>query len=745
MKEAEYRNWLHARRWRGNPLTEKAINVRIARLRRVERSLKDLGFDTDNVDAIFERGNFPALLKKLADAIGSSEKPPEKLVPEAENPDGQLNNLLAVTRLYGKFASGEDPNAHDLADADIGDESDDVGTNADTIRAAALTYYIEPARKRGDERVSIRAGDLHNRLGLEQAHANVCQALGGAKFQRLAQVPPPTAEGPPQSSTTTFHYQLSQPLSTHQANAVPVETNPTNLIFFGPPGTGKTYRTTHEAVRLCDGSAPADRAALKERYRELERQQRIGFVTFHQSFSYEDFVEGLRPETNPSAGSASSGFRLEVNKGAFCKIAALADQARTAAGGSQQAGGYDLADRRFWKMGLGTIGAEDHIYEQAIAGDYIVLGWGGDVDWSDAAYNDLAAVRAKWAEVAPADSKPSNISQLWPFRTEMKKGDIIIVPYGNSAFRAVGEVIGDYSYEPSDEGGYNHRRAVNWLLILDKPLPLDSIIEGTFTMRTLYPINRRRIKIEALSRLLGGDGNAISRSQAPQPFVLIIDEINRANISKVFGELITLLEPDKRLGMENEITVKLPYSGDPFGVPLNLHIVATMNTADRSIALLDTALRRRFTFRELMPDPVLLAEAARKTQVDLVAVLTVINARIEYLFDREHQIGHAFFMGCQTRDDVDDVMRDRVLPLLQEYFFEDWSRLAMVLGEYEGVKDGAFLRCEKIAPPPGFNGDDRWRWSVRGKFAPDAYQRLIGRVQPANDRLADPEESSAAE
>jgi hypothetical protein len=172
-------------------------------------------------------------------------------------------------------------------------------------------------------------------------------------------------------------------------------------------------------------------------------------------------------------------------------------------------------------------------------------------------------------------------------------------------------------------------------------------------------------------------------------------------------------------------------------------LIGTMNTADRSIALLDTALRRRFTFKEIMPEPKLLKDAGRLTGVDLVAVLKTMNERIEYLFDREHQIGHAYFMACQDRHDVDAVMRDRVIPLLQEYFFEDWSRVATVLGERAEVKDGAFLTCERIRPPPDFDGEDRWRWSMRPEFAPDAYERLLRRIAAAP--AADGEAAGAAE
>ena len=304
----------------------------------------------------------------------------------------------------------------------------------------------------------------------------------------------------------------------------------------------------------------------------------------------------------------------------------------------------------------------------------------------------------------------------------MREGDIVVVSSGNSHFRAIGEIKSPYRYEPTNTRDYNHRRSVDWLLVPDEPLPVDTIYGKPFTMRSCYLLRDDHLKREALARLLPGD--AVVTQTAPDQFVLIIDEINRANISKVFGELITLLEPDKRLGADNELKLKLPYSGDTFGVPANLHIIGTMNTADRSIALLDTALRRRFEFRELMPDPTCLP--AEVDGVPLQAMLRNINERIEYLFDREHQIGHAYFIDCRDRVAIDAVIRGKVIPLLAEYFYEDWGKVALVLGDADG--QGGFLDRKLLSAPSGLEAvgeaPERYRWMVRGSFAADAYERF---------------------
>lgn len=720
MKEQEFKNWLGKRLWKGEPLTKKGIDTRVRRSLRAERGLHGLGYSQSTLDEVFDDGGWDRLLAQLTTLASDPDSDMaivRAVVPQAEDPRGQLGNMIANLKQYGYFREGLDPN---YSIAGVADEDDGGESQADKIRRYVLENYIRPARLRGDATVSLTVGALNNEMGLHMAWPNICQALEGRLFLQLANVPAPAAEGPKQSTTRKLTYSLA----TETESVTKPRQSPTNLILYGPPGTGKTYRTAYEAVLLCDGTVASDespegREALLHRYRQLEAEKRIAFVTFHQNYDYESFVEGLRPETG-EAGDNSAGFRLKAWAGVFHDICELADQARTRPVQAASAAGFDFSGRRFWKMSQGATGGEDEVYDAAMANRYIALGWGGTIDWSAERFSSLDAIKAEWLDKNPDDATPSNWTQTSLFRAEMKIGDIVIVPYGNSAFRAVAEVTGDYRYAPEPEGFYAHRRDVRWLLTLEKPLPLDTIVDGSFTMRTLYPIATKRVNLSALARLIAGGEDATPAeavANEPEQFVLIIDEINRANISKVFGELITLIEPDKRLGMANALRLTLPYSKRrDFGVPANLHIVGTMNTADRSIALLDTALRRRFTFREMAPRVDLLGTV---DGIDLRAALTAINDRIEYLIDREHRIGHAFFMGCQNREAIDLVMRDKVIPLLQEYFFEDWGRIQAVLGD-------GFIGSRKIAPPPGFEGDDRDSWFVRDPFPEDAFKRLTG-------------------
>ena len=610
-------------------------------------------------------------------------------------------------------------------------------TGANRIRACALTNYIAPARDCGDANVEIVVGKLHNEMGLFQSWANVYQSLGGKLFIDYASVAAPDRHGPVNSPTATFTYHL-QNATTTMSLPVPVTTN---LILYGPPGTGKTYESAAAAVRLCLGDEAAQpllaqdrRGDLMETYHKLAEAGRIEFITFHQSYSYEDFVEGLRPTTNAvesaddgdladgdddgvEAAPATGGFRLCSRDGVFKRIC---ERARLDLGGARDGQQLDR-ERSIFKIALGRRRIEEDRVAAGLNGNVVHLGWGGDIDWSNERFEDFEEVRREWHEKKnpKASGKDPNIEMTYAFRSDLKIGDYVVVSDGRDTFRAFGKVTGDYYFD-SEAPFHPHRRRIEWIWQDEEGVTRNTFYPNYFRRQSVYRLNPAKVDWDALEAI-------VLRKDTPQvgvgarPYVLVIDEINRANISKVFGELITLLEPDKRLGQVNELRVKLPYSDGPaFGVPPNLHIIGTMNTADRSIALLDTALRRRFAFRELMPKPALLKTV---DDIDLGAVLATINERIEYLFDREHQIGHAYFINCKTREDVDEVMRDKVIPLLAEYFYEDWSKVAAVLGDAdEGLSDreGGFLDRKKLMAPKGMgdgvDGQVRFRWSVRSRF-----------------------------
>lgn len=513
-----------------------------------------------------------------------------------------------------------------------------------------------------------------------------------------------------------------------QELAVPVPaSDPTNLILYGPPGTGKTFETAAEAVRLCAGDSVdfSDRAAVMAKYRELCDLKQIAFVTFHQSYSYEEFIEGLRPKPILAEdGAHSAGFTLEPEPGAFVRIAR---SARTS--GGQSDASFDFTGKKFFKMSVGRANspADEHLFEDAIDTQAVLLGWGDQVDWTDDAFTSKDAMVEAWRSHQPADEAlHANVGYVrFPYilRNDVRIGDIIIVSKGNNLFRAIGEVVGPYKFVPRETDGYVNQRQVRWLWVNRDGAPVSDIFDRAFAMASIYELAASGINKSVLERYILSNQEA-ENVRPPVPFVIIIDEINRANISKVFGELITLIEPDKRVGARNALEVQLPYSRSSFGIPANLHIIGTMNTADRSIALLDTALRRRFNFRELMPNPALLADFIEG--VPLRNLLRILNERIEYLFDREHQIGHAYFIGSDTRTKIDAVMRTKIIPLLAEYFYEDWRRVAVILGDADAKPgEGRFLVRTDLKPPPGMSTDEyaqpRVRWTVRDPFLSDAY------------------------
>ena len=240
-------------------------------------------------------------------------------------------------------------------------------------------------------------------------------------------------------------------------------------------------------------------------------------------------------------------------------------------------------------------------------------------------------------------------------------------------------------------------------------------------------LNRNELTYELHDGIFKQISSRASRSPREERHVLIIDEINRGNIAKIFGELITLIEPSKRLGREDRTEVKLPYSGDPFGVPSNLYLVGTMNTADRGIALLDTALRRRFDFIEDMPD--LRHVDTNIGSVDGRAMLKAMNERITNELDREHQIGHTYFIGDKTLDDLAATFQRRILPLLQEYFYDDWTKIRSVLGGNPFICEVRVSNQDVESDRPVLelipHNDDRWRQA-------DSYQRIYA-VEQADD------------
>jgi 5-methylcytosine-specific restriction protein B len=394
---------------------------------------------------------------------------------------------------------------------------------------------------------------------------------------------------------------------------------PLNQILYGPPGTGKTYNTVELAVDAADPgcidvigkSKDEIRKAYKIRYEELVKEQRIRFVTFHQSYGYEEFVEGLSAKTD---GERLSYF---VKDGIFKQICEHA------------------------KSGVGP---KDNLLDRAINQFKEELELEGRIE--------LETVRGKKFFVEFHENTTFRVFPIGTSKEDLGNGYPVSIEHIKAFYRS-GDSTKVYNV---------------------------SYVKG------ILRFIQQKYSVPEFDSV---------KPQKKLNFALVIDEINRGNISKIFGELITLIEPSKRLGRPESLKVSLPYSGDSFGVPDNLYIIGTMNTADRSLALMDTALRRRFDFIEMMPDYDALRDdkgnAYTVSGVDIVKLMGTLNERIAALYDREHMLGHAFLIPVvtaikagknqQALTELAKCFQTKIIPLLAEYFFEDWRKIRLVLAD----------------------------------------------------------------
>ena len=490
--------------------------------------------------------------------------------------------------------------------------------------------------------------------------------------------------------------QLAEDPAPYGAAARPTDRDPgtpLNQIFYGPPGTGKTYETVNEAVRITNPAFPVgerSRGEVRDEYRRLLAEGRIVFTTFHQSLSYEDFVEGIKPRLGTEADEAPTDLGFALVPGIFKELVQTVMTANQAAGAASTRAGLRI-DKQIirraqpYKMSLGDIRDPNDagIYDYCIANDCISLGYGSDVDFTGVHNEKEILARIQQQREGGKLYNNYEVTAVRTFAVSMQVGDLVFVPDGLQTIRAVGVVTGDYYYKPDAPIRYSQFRPVRWLF-KDIAYPIKPVYGRQFSVQTVYSMDKAAVR--------AGLEREHDHRPASSNYVMIIDEINRGNVGRVFGELITLLEPDKRLGRPEELTVTLSYSRDTFGIPANLYLIGTMNTADRSVEALDSALRRRFTFREIAPQPELLADL----RVDGIAVeqlLRTLNDRIERLLDKEHRIGHAYFLGLDgSVAGLRTVFTRQIVPLLEEYLFGDTHKLRLLLGT------GFFERLDTATP-----------------------------------------------
>jgi Cdc6-like AAA superfamily ATPase len=423
---------------------------------------------------------------------------------------------------------------------------------------------------------------------------------------------------------------------------------PLNTILYGPPGTGKTYHCVTHAVAIIEGKAVEevcneDRKEVKSRFEQYRKEGQIVFTTFHQSLGYEDFIEGIKPV---EPGSEEEQLTYAVEDGIFKKLsneASFSFVNKTTKTETEHVLDFSKEYDRFI----------DAVNEKLSKGETT------DIPTRSGGKIQIESISQKnniWV---------SHIDGTRNYTVSKKRLSQL-----SKAFPDLSEITNIYDQFRAEIGGSN--ASAYWAILNAIRKQSSKYPENEEMNETKYSYEDKKQFIETLV-------NQDYMAENPKQFVLIIDEINRGNVSQVFGELITLIEDDKRMGKNEALKITLPYSKEEFGVPCNLHIIGTMNTADRSVEALDSALRRRFSFIEINPKP----EELNVTMdgINLTKMLEVLNRRLAVLKDNDHTIGHAWLWNVTNFMELKEVFGNKILPLLKEYFYNDYEKLGLVLGD----------------------------------------------------------------
>jgi 5-methylcytosine-specific restriction protein B len=448
---------------------------------------------------------------------------------------------------------------------------------------------------------------------------------------------------------------------------------PIAQILSGPSGSGKTHTAMARAVEICDGVAAGSHEELKGRYEQLHKEGRIRLVTFHPSLEYADFVE--RWEYAPQQpGESPAPTSPTVRPGVFKQ---MADNAR--ADQSPQDQEVDLGGATLWKLTPQFEQGEDTVYRDLFESGLLSYPCSDRVDFTGCI--SRTAIKIRWGEKTgrvPDDDVVSAVDQLV---NQMAAGDFVIMVDRAAACRGIGRISGDYRPNATvGQNTYPHCRPVDWLFIADQPLPWNRIARKHFLKRMLYRIDLPLMKLPELSSLLE-QNQADSRN-----YVLIIDEIGRGDVGRIFGELITLIDKDKRAGAPNALTVTMPLSGEQFSIPSNLYLIGTLDSAGPLCSTNADILSRRFRIKDLEPDESLIRGDDQQGtipdceggRIDLRSMLLAINRRVEFLVGQEHRIGHSYFMQIQSYEELIDVVQTRIIPRLKKVFDNDWRRIQIV-------------------------------------------------------------------